>query len=112
MRAVIGVTDNDWATFLRDRPLITEANFWLPSAKSQFRALTAGQPFLFKTHWPENRLVGGGFFSGYSQLTVAEAWAIHGEGNGVASLQELTMRIARYRKTSPDPRMVIGCVLL
>lgn len=112
MRAVVGVTDNDWAAFLRDRPLITEANFWLPSAASTFRALSAGQPFLFKTHWPENQLVGGGFFSGYSQLTIAEAWSIHGEGNGVASLEELTLRIARYRKTLPDPQMVIGCVLL
>lgn len=112
MRAVIGVTDNAWASYLRDRPELTEANFWLPSAGAGFRALSVGQPFLFKTHWPDNRLVGGGFFSGYSQLTIAEAWKIYGEGNGVSSLEGLTARIARYRKTRPDARMVIGCVLL
>ncbi|WP_345118984.1 HNH endonuclease signature motif containing protein, partial [Ornithinibacter aureus] len=112
MKAVVGVTDNEWAAFLRDRPHLTEANFWLPSGKSGFGALATGEPFLFKTHWPANRLVGGGFFSGFTRLTIQEAWEIHGEGNGVASLGELTTRIAHYRKAQPDPRMEIGCVLL
>lgn len=112
MKAVVGVTDNAWAEFLRLRPHLTEANFWLPSPSSRFRALTTGEPFLFKTHHPQNRLVGGGFFSGFTELTVAEAWEIHGESNGVASLAELTARIAHYRKSPPDARAQIGCVLL
>lgn len=112
MRAVIGVTDNAWATFLRERPAITEANFWLPSPKQGFKALQTGEPFLFKTHFPENRLVGGGFFSGFARLTIGEAWALFGEGNGAATLDELAAAIARYRKAAPDPRMLIGCVLL
>ena len=111
MKAVVGVTDNAWAAYLRDRPHITEANFWLPSARTGFAALSTGEPFLFKTHWPENRLVGGGFFSGFARLTVEEAWEIHGEGNGVASLADLVNRIARYRKEPPDLKMRIGCVL-
>lgn len=112
MRAVVGVTDNEWADYLRARPRITEANFWLPSPTSRFRALATGEPFLFKTHWPDNRLVGGGFFSGFTELSVAEAWDIHGEGNGVGSLAELAARIGRYRKAPADPAMRIGCVLL
>jgi len=28
MRIVVGVTDNRWAAFLRDRGDLTEANFW------------------------------------------------------------------------------------
>ena len=64
MRAVIGVTDNRWAAFLRDRPQLTEANFWLPSGHAAFKALGVGEPFLFKTHHPDNQLVGGGFYSG------------------------------------------------
>ena len=111
MKAAVGVTDNRWAAFLRERPHIAEANFWVPSARN-FRMLTVGDPFLFKTHWPHNRLVGGGFFSGYAVLTVQEAWDIHGEGNGVASLDELMARIANYRSQMPDPKMRIGCVLL
>lgn len=112
MKAVVGVTDNEWAGYLRDRPHLTEANFWLPSAKMGFGALATGEPFLFKTHWPDNQIVGGGFFSGFTRLTIQEAWDIHGEGNGAASLAELATRIGRYRKAPPDPRMEIGCVLL
>lgn len=112
MKAVVGVTDNDWAAYLRERPQLTEANFWLPSARMGFGALATGEPFLFKTHWPDNQLVGGGFFSGFTRLTIEEAWEIHGEGNGVGSLAELATRIGHYRKTPPDPRMEIGCVLL
>lgn len=70
MRAVIGVTDNRWAEFLRVRPHLDQANFWLPSGKEAFKALQPGEPFLFKTHWPENRLVGGGFYSGFAVFTV------------------------------------------
>ncbi len=112
MRAVIGVTDNRWAAFLGDRPQLTEANFWLPSGHAAFKALSVGEPFLFKTHHPENRLVGGGFYSGFASLTVREAWDLFGEGNGVESKAELAMSIARYRKTPPDESALIGCVLL
>lgn len=112
MRAVIGVTDNRWVGYLRDRPRLAEANFWVPSGRAAFKALSAGEPFLFKTHWPDNQLVGGGFFSGYASLTVHEAWDLFGEGNGVGSEAELATAIARYRKEAPDVRTVIGCVLL
>ncbi len=112
VKVVVGVTDNAWAGFLRARPHINEANFWLPSTSSGFRALTTGEPFLFKTHWPDNRLVGGGFFSGFAQLSIDEAWDIFGEGNGVPSLDALARAIAGYRKEAPDPKTRIGCVLL
>lgn len=67
-------------------------------------------PFLFKTHYPENQLVGGGFFAGYAALTVREAWETFGEGNGVGSEAELASAIFRYRKSLADD--AIGCVLL
>lgn len=112
MRAVVGVTDDRWATYLQDRPHITEANFWLPTATTTFRALTEGEPFLFKTHHPANRLVGGGFFSGYARLTVSEAWSLFGEGNGVGSVPDLLASIRRYRTGDGEPDPLIGCVLL
>lgn len=112
VKVVVGVTDNAWAGFLRARPHLSEANFWLPSTSSGFRALGTGEPFLFKTHWPDNRLVGGGFFSGFAQLSIDEAWEIFGEGNGVASLDGLARAIAGYRKEPSDPKTRIGCVLL
>lgn len=112
MRAVVGVTDNAWAAFLRARPHLTEANFWLPSPTAGFKALRPGEPFVFKTHHPQNQLVGGGFFSGFEVLSVAEAWRFFGEGNGVSSLDDLARSIGRYRKVVPSPSLQIGCVML
>lgn len=112
MRALVGVTDNRWAAFLRDRPDLTEANFWVPSAGRAFRALASGEPFLFKTHHPDNRLVGGGFLSSHVELRVSEAWRFFGEANGVASEEALRAAIWRYRKDASDPDPLIGCVLL
>lgn len=112
MRAVVRVTDNAWAGYLRDRRQLSEANFWLPSPNGKFKALQIGEPFLFKTHHPENQLVGGGFFSGYNQLTIREAWDFIGHGNGVDSAEALAAKIGRYRKFYPSLELVIGCVFL
>lgn len=124
MRIVVGVTDNRWAAFLRDRPDLTEANFWQPSPHG-FKALQPGEPFLFKTKDPKKfrgvdipgyHLVGGGFFDEYVELTVSEAWAIWGPANGVATEEELLARALAYRGRAareyalPDP--TIGCVIL
>lgn len=113
MRAVVAVTDNAWASFLRNRqPDLVEANFWLPSPTSGFVSRQPGEPFLFKTHHPENRLVGGGFVSGFTRLKVSEAWDFFGEGNGVASENELVSAINKYRRGAPEPDPLIGCILL
>lgn len=112
MRTYVGVTDNTWARFLASSEA-TEANFWFPSPKTGFAALRPGEPFLFKTHYPDNRLVGGGFFEHYTVLKASEAWAFMGTGNGAASLGQMLQRIRRYRpeaKSEYDPE--IGCVIL
>jgi putative restriction endonuclease len=87
VKAYVGVTDNDWYRFLADRPGMTEVNFWQPSGARGFHAVAPGEPFFFKTHYPHNRLVGGGFFSDSARLQVSEAWEFFGEANGVASLR-------------------------
>ena len=61
MRAYVGVTDNNWYRFLAGRPEVTEVNFWQPSGAREFRVLAPGEPFFFKSHYPHNKLVGGGF---------------------------------------------------
>ena len=105
MRIVVGVTDNRWAAFLRDHDDITEANFWQPSPHG-FKALSPGEPFLFKTKDPKKfkgldipgyHLVGGGFFDEYVELRVSEAWTIWGAANGVSSEAELLSRAQAYR---------------
>jgi len=123
MRIVVGVTDNRWAAFLRDHDDITEANFWQPSPHG-FKALSPGEPFLFKTKDPKKfkgldipgyHLVGGGFFDEYVELRVSEAWTIWGAANGVSSEAELLSRAQAYRAqatSSIDPDPTIGCVVL
>jgi hypothetical protein len=108
------VTDDNWYRFLADRPGVTEVNFWQPSGAREFRVLAPGEPFFFKTHYPHNKLVGGGFFSDSARLRVSEAWEFFGEANGVASIEEMRARIGRYRRApiaaGEDP--VIGCLFV
>ncbi len=115
MRITLGVTDNAWASYLRARDHIDEANFWVPSGRNFMGRASADEPFLFKTKAPVNRLVGGGFFVGFWELRISEAWTTFGEGNGVADERELRAAIQRYRDRNRSPREpdpTIGCIVL
>ncbi len=114
MRLYVGITDYDWFKLHSSKPVVEEVNFWRPSSTATFKALQWGEPFLFKLHAPRNFIVGGGFFTKFLQLPVSLAWDAFGEGNGARSLDEVRLRIAKYRKHSigstEDPQ--IGCILL
>lgn len=99
---------------LAARPGLREVNFWRPSGGGRFGALSVGEPFFFKTHYPDNRVVGGGFYSDFAPMTASEAWALFGEGNGAASLEQMLARIGRYRRNpiAPGEDPVIGCVFI
>ena len=92
MRAYVGVTDNNWYRFLADRPGVTEVNFWQPSGAREFRVLAPGEPFFFKSHYPHNKLVGGGFFSDSARLRVSEAWEFFGEVSSSRSTRRTSVR--------------------
>jgi putative restriction endonuclease len=111
MRGYIGVTDGDWAGFLAALG-VTEVNFWLPSPDIGFRALRYGEPFLFKTHYPDNRIVGGGFFEHFTVLRASEAWEFMGEGNGCPSLDSMVERVRKYRRAGVEKDPQVGCVIL
>lgn len=114
MKVYVGITDMDWYRTLATQPEIREVNFWKPGSESGFRALSPGEPFLFKTHWPHNRIVGGGYFEGFARLPLSSAWDFFGSGNGVADLDQMRIRVGQYRREDirrgDDP--IIGCVLL
>jgi len=114
VRTYVGVTDREWFRFLAARPHLHEVNFWRPSGGSAFRALSVGEPFFFKTHYPDNRVVGGGFYSDFAAMTASEAWELFGEGNGSASMAEMLTRIVHYRRAplAPAEDPVIGCVFI
>jgi len=113
IRLVVAVTDGDWFAYLRQRPDLTEVNFWSPSPK-QFRALKEGELFLFKLHSPKNFIVGGGVFAHATVMPCALAWEAFGTSNGAASLDEMRTRIARYRRadTTEKADFQIGCRVL
>jgi len=114
MKAFVGVTDSDWFSFLSSWPGVEEVNFWQPSGAKQFRALEPSELFLFKLHAPRNFIVGGAFFAYSTILPLSLAWDAFQEKNGVSSLDEMRLRIAKYRRAPPDPRShhEVGCVLL
>lgn len=115
MKLWIGVTDEGWFNYLRERKP-DEVNFWQPSGSREFRVLTVGEPFLFKLHSPKNYIVGGGFFIRYSALPCSLAWQAFGDKNGLQGYGEFLARIRKYRAKNgiaaiePDP--VVGCNIL
>jgi putative restriction endonuclease len=113
-KAYVGVTDRSWFEFLRSRNNVDEVNFWQPGGRTQFRALSVGEPFLFKLHSPLNFIVGGGFFMHSSLLPCSLAWEAFGEKNGADSLDKMRRQIGGYRRSASDPRNdpVIGCIIL
>jgi putative restriction endonuclease len=114
VRGFIAVTDFEWYRFLSEQPSIDEVNFWQPSAETQFRAVDIGEPILFKLHYPDNAIVGAGFFTWFSIQLSRMAWDSFGEKNGAPSYEVMRARIEQYRRARPDPmaEYQIGCVIL
>ncbi len=114
MNIYVGITDKDWFDFLSQRQDIDEVNFWQPGGNRQFHTLQVGEPFLFKLHAPNNFIVGGGFFRHSSLLPISIAWNAFEEKNGVATLEDMRHRLAKYRRVNENPRedYSIGCIIL
>ena len=114
VRTYVGVTDGDWYRYLAAHRT-DEVNFWRPGGGSAFRALMIGEPFFFKSHYQDgNRIVGGGFYSGFAALRLSEAWQFYGQANGAVNIDEMRQRIGRYRRSPLRPRddPVVGCVFI
>lgn len=110
MKFFVGITDNDWFSFLAERRP-DELNFWRPGGSGTFKAIAPGDLFLFKLHSPLNFIVGGGTFVSYTRLPLSLAWLAFAEKNGVPDETTLRRVIQRYRGDSvPDPE--IGCIVL
>ena len=111
MRIYVGVTDRNWYQQLKSDS-VDEVNFWNPGA-APFKALQENELFLFKLHYPENMIVGGGFFVRYTQLPPFLAWQAFGKKNGTKTYDELLRRIEKYRgKNRIEENTQIGCTIL
>jgi putative restriction endonuclease len=114
LRAFVGVTDRDWYLFLCGRPDIDEVNFWRPSGRGRFLAIQPGEPFLFKLHYPEHAIVGGGTYVWSTSFPASITWEAFGQKNGAATLAEMRTRIERYRRTTglPNEDYTVGSIIL
>ena len=98
MKFYLGVTDNNWFSFLASRHN-EDINFWQPSGNTVFKALQPGAPFLFKLKAPANAIGGIGFFSSNSILPLDVAWDIFGERNGLMSYFQFKQKIIRLQQS-------------
>lgn len=114
MKGFVAVTDRDWYRFLSGLGDLDEVNFWRPSGQNRFASLQVGEPLIFKLHYPENAIVGGGFFTHFLPLPSRIAWEAFEQKNGAGSYEEMRRRIQKYRRAAADPQAEysIGCVLL
>jgi putative restriction endonuclease len=114
MKAYVGVTDRDWYHFLLSRADLDEVNFWRPSGQGRFLAIQPGEPFLFKLHYPEHAIVGGGTYVWSTAFPASITWEAFGKKNGAATLDEMRARIERYRRVGrlPNEDYTVGCVIL
>lgn len=111
MNIYAGVTDKKWYEQLKSQAA-DEVNFWNPGGSS-FRALKENELFLFKLHYPDNYIVGGGFFVRFSLFPPFLAWQAFKEKNGTLTFEELNERIRKYRsRNSIDVNTQIGCTIL
>ena len=114
MHAYVGVTDRDWYRFLLGRPDLDEVNFWQPSGGRVFRAIQAGEPFLFKLDYPENAIVGGGTYVWSTAFPLSITWDAFEEKNGAATRAEMRGRIERYRRSvgAQHEDYRVGCLII
>jgi putative restriction endonuclease len=110
MKLYVGITDADWFRYLRQRNA-EEMNFWRPRATTQFKILEASELFLFKSKYPENKIVGGAFFVRHSTLSLDLAWKAFGEANGMPSLTLFRQKIGNLRRDQ-EFNPIIGCTIL
>ncbi|MBA4140043.1 MAG: HNH endonuclease [Segetibacter sp.] len=111
MKFYLGVTDNDWFTFL-SKIAPQDVNFWQPGGNLTFKILQQGAPFVFKLKSPYNAIGGIGFFSSHTFFPINIAWDIFGNRNGCASLLQFKEMITQYRSEKTNSNPSIGCIVL
>jgi putative restriction endonuclease len=110
MKLFVGVTNNEWFRYLAERKP-DEVNFWRPRSQMDFKALNAGDVFLFKLHSPLDFIVGGGIYVKHTKLPLPLAWSAFGDKNGVPDFETFERRILEHR--SPEElHLQLGCTVL
>ena len=121
MNAFVANTDADWYRHLSRLAAtpsgLDEANFWKPSGGANFKALSFGEPLVFKLKKAHGHaVVGFGLFAAFRRLSVREAWDAFGQANGASTIEDVVARVGKYVRTPPGEPLLrshrIGCILL
>lgn len=110
MKLYVGITDSDWFRYLSERKA-EEMNFWRPRATTAFKILEPNELFLFKSKYPENKIIGGAFFVRHSTLPLDLAWKAFGEANGMPDIHRFRRKIQDLRRDQ-ECNPIIGCTIL
>lgn len=116
MKAFVANTDPEWWEGLRRlESRFDEVCFWRPSADTGFRAVRAGEPFLFKLKAPRSEIAGFGFFSYATALPASMMWRLFGtrtgaddEATAVERLHRMRTRVGLESQDGVDYR--VGCI--
>lgn len=112
MNYYIGVTETNWYEYLASiNP--DEVNFWSLDNR-EFNAINIGDLFLFKSKYPDNLIIGGGYFFKNFRLPMSLSWKAFGNKNGIESFKEFSNLIHRLRKTDYKEELdpIIGSNIL
>jgi len=113
MNFYIGVTDKNWYEYQKAHAF-DEVNFWQPRDTRDFTAIKPGELFLFKLHYPENYVVGGGILLRQTVLPLSLTWEVFGNKNGMDTAVQFESSIYRLRRTNrredADPK--VGSIIL
>lgn len=112
MNFYIGVTDTDWFEYLAGiNP--DEVNFWNLESRD-FRAINIGELFLLKNKYPDNAIVGGGYYFKNFKIPMSLAWMSFNNKNGTSSYKEFSDKIYKFHGTNhkEDPDPMVSCNIL
>ncbi len=114
MKGYVANTDIDWFRFLAEIDHPEEVNFWQPSGRHAFRAISPNEPFFFKLKSPYNAIGGFGTFVRHSILPEWLAWESFGIHNGTPTFEHMKMRVRKYRGLRADDRLSlnVGCIMI
>lgn len=102
----VGVTDRDWFDYFRQRPHLTEMNFWRPGTPHTRVDPGTLWVFLLKS----NIIAGCAFVEVSSSLPLSVAWDAFQTANGFDSKEEFFARIRQLRRTVTTSDSEIGCI--
>ena len=109
MQSCLYNTSSTWATFLQEQGVVDNVNFWRKDKR--ILRLAAGAAFYFKALGAQ-QVVGRGYFRENVNISVEEAWARFGTGNGWPTNETFFQGINAFTNNEVSRDTEINCIVL